>query len=52
MRAVLAAPVALLMLVLLLAGAGCTGSAMQNDVNQLKERVGKLEQELAALPAN
>lgn len=52
MRTVLAAPVALLMLVLLLAGAGCAGSAVQNDVNQLKERVGKLEQELAALRAS
>jgi len=51
-RAVLAAPVALLMLVLLLAGAGCTGSALRNDVNQLKERVGKLEQELASLRAS
>lgn len=28
------------MAALLLAGAGCTGSSVQNDLNQLKERVG------------
>ncbi|MDI6824318.1 MAG: GerMN domain-containing protein [Bacillota bacterium] len=52
MRTVLAAPVALVMAALLLASAGCTGSSVQNDLIQLKERVGRLEQELATLRAS
>lgn len=49
MRTVLAALVVLVMAALLLAGAGCTGSSVQNELDRLKERVGKLEQDLAAL---
>lgn len=45
-RAVVAA---VLTVGMLWAVVGCSSSGVQNDVNQLKERVSKLEQELAAL---
>ncbi|MEW5935593.1 MAG: GerMN domain-containing protein [Bacillota bacterium] len=48
MRTVLAILVVLVVAALPLAGAGCTGSR-QNELDRLKERVGKIEQDLAAL---